>query len=85
MANSIEEKIRLWAYPILSGALGVICIAIVSEVRSDVKQLLHSRAETAVEISELKRRVTNTEEIILAQKLFAIKPDEIEIPKRKDD
>lgn len=85
MANSFQDKIRIWAAPGLSGALWLICIAIISEVRSDVKQLLHSRAETAVEISELKRRVTNMEERVFAQRLFAIKPDEIEVPKRRDD
>lgn len=75
MANSIEEKIKAYFTPILITCFGVVSWSVITEIRSDVKELLKSKAETTVEISELKRRVGNIE-MTLSDKLFAIKPED---------
>lgn len=47
-----------------------------------MKSLLQAEAATNIKIENLDRRVTSLETYIAQNKLFAIKPEEIEIPKR---
>jgi len=62
-------------------AFGFVLWSLLSEIRSDVKSLLQAEAATNIKIENLERRVTSNEVLITQNRLFAIKPEEIEIPK----
>ena len=55
---------------------------LISEIRSDVKQLLAANAQVQVEIPNLKARIEVLESIIYSQRMFALKPEEVDVPKR---
>ena len=80
MANSLE-KVKSWLSPMIISAFGMVLWSLLSEIRSDVKSLLQAEAATNIKIENLERRVTATELLITQNRLFAIKPEEIEVPK----
>jgi hypothetical protein len=82
MANSLE-KVKSWLSPMIISAFGFVLWSLLSEIRSDVKSLLQAEAATNIKIENLERRVTATEVLITQNRLFAIKPEEVEIPKPK--
>lgn len=82
MANSLE-KVKSWLSPMIISAFGFVLWSLLSEIRSDVKVLLQAEAATNIKIENLERRVTATEMLITQNRLFAIKPEEVEIPKPK--
>ena len=55
---------------------------LISEIRSDVKQLLAANAQVQVEIPNLKARVEGLENVVYSQRMYALKPEEIDVPKR---
>ena len=65
---------------IISG-FGFVLWSLLQEIRSDVKVLLQAEAATNIKIENLERRMTVTESMLAQNRLFAIKPEEIEIPK----
>ena len=83
MAVSPVEKVKAWITPILMTCFGMIMWSLISEIRTDVKALLAANAEVQIRIQNLERRMDGVEDVIYSQRVFAIKPDEIEIPKRK--
>jgi len=66
---------------IVSG-FGFVLWSLLQEIRSDVKVLLQAEAATTIKIENLERRVAATEAFMAQNRLFAIKPDEIELPKK---
>lgn len=66
---------------IVSG-FGFVLWSLLQEIRSDVKVLLQAEAATNIKIENLERRVSATEAFMAQNRLFAIKPDEIELPKK---
>jgi len=83
MANSTEEKIRAYLMPVLLACFGTLSWNVIVEIRSDVKSLLKSNAETTIRVNELERRVGNIE-TVLSERLFAILPEEIKIKKKNE-
>ena len=79
MANNLE-KVKGWLSPMVISAFGFVLWSLLSEIRSDVKVLLQAEAATNIKIENLDRRVSATEALISQNRLFAIKPEEIEIP-----
>jgi hypothetical protein len=80
--NSIE-RVKAWLTPIIITAFGVVFWALISEIRSDVKSLLRTTAQSDVRIENLERRVDKVETIVTrSNALYAIKPEEVEVPKR---
>jgi len=69
--------------PFLLACFGTLSWNVIVEIRSDVKSLLKSNAETTIRVNELERRVGNIE-IALSERLFAILPEELKI-KRKNE
>lgn len=91
MANSIETKVKAWLTPGLITVFGVISWGLITEIRADVKALLNSDAQTKVRVEILENRVDKFESKLYSkvyftevEKLFAIKPKEIELPKPKE-
>ena len=83
MSDIVESRIKAWLTPILISAFGGICWSIVSEIRSDVKALLAANAEVQVKIQNLEKRMDGIENVVYySQRMFALKPNEIEITKR---
>lgn len=80
MANSLD-RVKSWLNPMIISGFGLVLWSLLQEIRSDVKALLQSQAVSNIKIENLDRRVTATESMIVQNRLFAIKPDEIEIPK----
>ena len=81
MANSLE-KVRPWVSPMIVSGFGFVLWSLLQEIRSDVKVLLQAEAATNIKIENLERRVSATEAFMAQNRLFAIKPDEIELPKK---
>jgi len=81
MTQIIEQKIKAYIAPVLITIIGVMALSLITEIRSDVKSLLASKAENGIRLNELERRVGNIE-LSYAQQIF-IKPDELKIQKRK--
>lgn len=79
MANSLE-KVKSWVSPMIVSGFGIVLWSLLQEIRSDVKVLLQAEAATNIRIENLDRRVTATE-VLVQNRLFAIKPEEIEEPK----
>jgi hypothetical protein len=84
MENSFDVKIKAWISPILITVFGVMSWSLISEIRSDVKMLLKSSAQYEIRIGNLESRMTKNEPLIYTERLFAIKPEEIKIPKREE-
>ena len=82
MANNLE-KVKSWLSPMIVSGFGFVLWSLLSEIRSDVKVLLQAEAATTIKIENLERRVTATEVLITQNRLFAIKPEEIELPKKR--
>jgi hypothetical protein len=78
--NSIE-KFKAWISPLLITAFGVVFWSLISEIRSDVKMLLRTTAQSDVKIENLERRVNILEGFVRGSQAFAIKPEDIEIPR----
>lgn len=83
MAISSVEKVKAWITPTLMTCFGMIMWTLISEIRTDVKALLAANVEVQIRIQNLERRMDGVEEVIYSQRMFAIKPDEVEIPKPK--
>lgn len=81
MANNLE-RVKSWLSPMIISAFGFVLWSLLSEIRSDVKSLLQAEAATNIKIENLDRRVSATEAFIAQNRLFAIKPEEVEVPKR---
>lgn len=92
MANSVEMRIKAWLTPSLITVFGVVFWSLIGEIRADVKQLLNSDAQTKVRVEIIENRLEKFESKIYSktafisgfEKLFAIKPKEIELPKPKE-
>lgn len=84
MANSFEQKVKAWITPGLITAFGVLSWSLISEIRSDVKMLLNNDAQTRVRLDALELRMQKTEAVLYSDRLFAIKPEEIELPKKRN-
>lgn len=84
MANTVvENKIRAYLTPGLITCFGVISWTLIDEIRTDVKSLLAANAEVQVKIQNLEKRMDGLENVVYySQRLFAIKPEEIDVPKR---
>jgi len=82
MANNLD-KVKSWLSPMIVSGFGFVLWSLLSEIRADVKVLLQAEAATNIKIENLERRVTATEVLITENRLFAIKPEEIELPKKR--
>lgn len=82
MANSID-KVKAWLTPGLISVFGLVSWALISEIRSDIKLLLNNDAQTRVKVENLEKRMDKAEAVIYGERLFATKPEEIELPKPK--
>lgn len=80
MANSLD-RVKSWASPMIISGFGFVLWSLLQEIRSDVKALLQAEAATNIKIENLDRRVTATEAFLAQNRLFAIKPEEVEVPK----
>lgn len=80
MANSLD-RVKSWISPMIISSFGFVLWSLLQEIRTDVKSLLQTSAAANIKIENLDRRVTSLEAMITPDRLFAIKPDEIEIPK----
>lgn len=83
MSDIVESRIKAYLTPILITCFGAISWSLISEIRTDIKALLAANAQTQVKIQQLEKRLDGVENILYSQRLF-IKPDEIEVPKRKN-
>lgn len=84
MSATSVEKVKAWITPGLLSLFGMVIWNLVSEIRSDVKSLLSANAEVQVRIQNLERRIDGVENVLYSQRMFALKPDEIEVPKRNN-
>jgi hypothetical protein len=85
MAVTSVEKVKAWLTPGLITCFGMISWNLITEIRGDVKQLLASNAEVQVRIQSLEKRMDGLENVVYAQRMFALKPKEIEVPKRNNN
>lgn len=83
MAESVESKIKAWLTPGLITCFGMISWSVINEIRSDIKALLSANAQVQVKVQSLERRMDGAEAVIYSQRMFAIKPDDIEIKEEK--
>lgn len=83
MANSFDVKIRAWLTPGLITIFGMISWTLIDEIRTDVKLLLNNDAQTRIRLDNLEYRMDKAEAVIFKERVFAIKPEEVEIPKPK--
>jgi hypothetical protein len=86
MANTVvENKIRAYLTPGLITCFGIVSWTLIDEIRTDVKSLLAANAEVQVKIQNLEKRMDGLENVVYySQRLFAIKPEEIDVPKRNE-
>ena len=75
---SAVEKVKSWAFPTVASAFCIIMWGLVSEIRSDVKELLKSDAQTQVKVSELERRLNVHEYMASREQVYGVKPKENE-------
>ena len=80
MANSLD-RIKAYITPFLLSAFCFVIWDMITEIRADVKMLLKTSAQNDIRVEGLERRVQIVENFIADNKLFAIKPEEIEAPK----
>lgn len=80
MANSLD-RVKSYVTPFLLSAFCVVMWDMITEIRSDVKMLLKTSAQNDIRVEGLERRVQIVETFINQNRLFATKPEEIEIPK----
>jgi len=80
MANSLD-RVKSYVTPFLLSAFCVVMWDMITEIRADVKMLLKTSAQNDIRVEGLERRVQIVETFISENRLFAIKPEEIEIPK----
>ena len=83
MANSLE-RVKSYVTPFLLSAFCVVMWDMITEIRSDVKMLLKTSAQNDIRVEGLDRRVAIVETYIAQNRLFALKPEDIEVPKRPD-
>ena len=76
------EKVKAWLTPLLITGFGSVLWSLFTEIRSDIKILLSANAEVQVRISSLERRLDGLENVVYSQRTFALKPEDIEVPKR---
>lgn len=81
MANSLD-KVKAYITPFLLSAFCIVIWDMITEIRSDVKMLLKTSAQNDIRVEELERRMLAVETYMTENRLFAIKPEEIEVPKR---
>lgn len=82
MAVTPVDKVKSWLTPGLVTCFGVILWNLFTEIRTDIKTLLSANAEVQVRIQALEKRMDGLETVVYAQRVFALKPEEVEIPKR---
>lgn len=82
MATASVEKFKSWLTPGLVTCFGMLLWNLFTEIRTDIKTLLAANAETQVRIQALEKRMDGIENVVYAQRMFALKPEEIEVPKR---
>lgn len=82
MADIIESKIKAYLTPILITCFGAVSWSLISEIRTDVKLLLEANAQTQVKMQQLEKRLDGLEHAFYSQRWFALKPDDIELPKK---
>jgi hypothetical protein len=83
MSDIVESRIKAYLTPILITCFGAISWSLISEIRTDVKLLLEANAQTQVKIQQLEKRLDGVENVLYSQRMFALKPDEVEVPRRK--
>jgi hypothetical protein len=83
MADIVESKIKAYLTPILITCFGAVSWSLISEIRTDVKLLLGANAQTQVKIQQIEKRLDGVESIFYSQRMFALKPDDVELPKPK--
>lgn len=83
MTDIVESRVKAFLTPILITCFGAVSWSLISEIRTDVKLLLEANAQTQVKIQQLEKRLDGVESILYSQRMFALKPEEIEVPKRK--
>lgn len=77
----VETRVKAWLTPTLITCFGVISWNLITEIRSDVKLLLEANAQVQIRIENLERRMDGLESVVFAQRVFAIKPEEVHVPK----
>ena len=82
MAIPVETRIKSWITPSLITCFGALCWSLLDEMRADVKALLESNAQVQVRIQSLERRIDGLEGVIYPQRVYALKPEEIDVPKK---
>lgn len=83
MANSLE-RVKAYISPAILSAFCMVIWSLITEIRADVKMLLKTSAQNDIRVEGLDRRVAIVEAFISQNRLFAIKPEDIEVPKRPD-
>jgi hypothetical protein len=83
MADTVESRVKAWLTPMLITCFGVVSWSLITEIRSDVKLLLSANAETQIKIQNLEKRMDGVEHILYSQRTFALKPEDVDVPKRK--
>jgi hypothetical protein len=81
MANSLD-RVKAYVTPFLLSAFCIVIWDMITEIRSDVKALLKTSAQNDIVVQQLGKRVEVIEAYIAQTSLFAIKPEEIEAPRR---
>ena len=76
------EKVKSWLTPILITGFSTVLWSLFSEIRSDMKILLAANAEVQIKIQSLEKRMDGLENVVYSQRVYFLKPDEIEVPKR---
>ena len=82
MNNTPVEKVKAWLTPTLIAGFGSVLWSLFTEIRSDIKLLLSANAEVQVRIKSLEKRMDGLDTVVDSQRVYAIKPEEIEVPKR---
>ena len=76
------EKVKSWLTPILITGFSTVLWSLFSEIRSDMKVLLAANAEVQTKIQSLEKRMDGLEAVVYSQRVYFLKPDDVEIPKR---
>lgn len=78
------EKIKSWLTPILITGFSTVLWSLFTEIRSDIKTLLAANAEVQIKIKTIEKRLDGLESVVYAQRVYFLKPDEVEVPKRNN-
>lgn len=85
MMNTPVEKVKSWLTPILITGFGTVLWSLFTEIRSDIKILLAANAEVQTKIQSLEKRMDGLEAVVYSQRVYFVKPEDVEVPKRNTD